>query len=674
MDKIKTKNLVDLDVIDSVGEGDYVLVESRGKFKKISSDAVGGSKVTTPDWDENDEESSSFIQNRTHYRTSLGNVYEINLDKYCEQFYDDEIEILAIGKTYARCCYTYFINDEYLRSFRSISKDINISATTSTVKINNTEYDLVNYCDGSEDSFYSYNDDICIHIYNDGSDFDPYICLNIHTNLENITSLSYSLLTTEEVFDYHKLNDSYLNGCLIKSGDAPYSEIFNYDGSSIASEILLTGDMGDTTYSFNSDLITDVLSLAVDKILLPDYPEIKVINISMNNNLLEGSCSGTITFSNTLNDTSNMNNTPIYLVYSSKIVCGQYSHAEGYHTTASGPSSHAEGDSTKSFEYCSHAEGSYTTASGPSSHAEGNQTTAYGYSSHAEGNLTTASGESSHAEGYRTVASGYQSHAEGNQTTASGDYSHAEGSNTTASGDHSHAEGVRTTASASFSHVEGDCTMASGESSHAEGSNTTASGLYSHAEGTHTTAQRRSQHVFGECNVLDTTGTDVNSKGTYIEIVGNGTADDARSNARTLDWNGNECLAGGITLGKGTTDEVTLTAAYLKYMIDGSGDESEEEVSPFFMIGMTRSGDNNEVLSLNQTWQDIRENIESGKICICKSINSTETISSVEMYLIHIVGTDSETYYVDAKDMFTTDTHHFTASQPDENPQITSQP
>ena len=40
--------------------------------------------------------------------------------------------------------------------------------------------------------------------------------------------------------------------------------------------------------------------------------------------------------------------------------------------------------------------------------------------SHAEGNNTTASGSNSHAEGYNTTASGTNSHAEGYNTTASG--------------------------------------------------------------------------------------------------------------------------------------------------------------------------------------------------------------------------------------------------------------
>ena len=50
---------------------------------------------------------------------------------------------------------------------------------------------------------------------------------------------------------------------------------------------------------------------------------------------------------------------------------------------------------------------------GDYSHAEGYKTTASGVRSHAEGYMTTASGESSHAEGYHTIASGSYSHVQG---------------------------------------------------------------------------------------------------------------------------------------------------------------------------------------------------------------------------------------------------------------------
>ena len=154
-----------------------------------------------------------------------------------------------------------------------------------------------------------------------------------------------------------------------------------------------------------------------------------------------------------------------------------------------------------------------------------------------------ASGHNSHAEGYNTMASGVSSHAEGNATTASGNYgSHAEGNMTTASGDRSHAEGTSTTASGNQSHAEGQNTTASGSCSHTEGLNTTASGSNSHAEGHGTIATRYNSHVQGSFNIEDTSKT-------YIHIVGNGRSESNRSNAHTLDFDGNAWFAGNIRVG-----------------------------------------------------------------------------------------------------------------------------
>lgn len=185
--------------------------------------------------------------------------------------------------------------------------------------------------------------------------------------------------------------------------------------------------------------------------------------------------------------------------------------------------------------------------------------TTLGDNATAEGLNTTASGPTSHTEGYMTTASGSMSHAEGISTTASGSYSHAEGNRTTASGQASHAEGVDAKASGSYSHAEGQNTTASGEKSHAEGNYTTASGYYSHAEGGNTTANHRSQHVFGEYNIADGSTNLTSNKGNYVEIVGNGTSDNARSNARTLDWDGNEILAGKLTVGAAPTGNMDVT-------------------------------------------------------------------------------------------------------------------
>lgn len=185
-----------------------------------------------------------------------------------------------------------------------------------------------------------------------------------------------------------------------------------------------------------------------------------------------------------------------------------------------------------------------------------------------------ASNQYSHAEGGKTTASGGASHAEGSLTTASGNSSHAEGSRTTASGNDAHAEGFKTSASGISSHTEGEQTVASGDNSHAEGNMTTASGLHSHAEGSQTIATSKSQHVFGEFNVGDESSA--TQRGTYVEIVGNGTSDNSRSNARTLDWSGNERLAGSITIGAGTSNEVTLTAADLLVIMEKCGLSQEQ--------------------------------------------------------------------------------------------------
>lgn len=190
----------------------------------------------------------------------------------------------------------------------------------------------------------------------------------------------------------------------------------------------------------------------------------------------------------------------------------------------------------------SHAEGYSATAIGWYSHAEGEETTANGTGSHAEGYKTTASGEYSHAEGEETTASSWSAHAEGKNTTASGLQSHAEGEETTASGNWSHAEGRETTASGLRSHAEGSTTIASGEASHAEGYGSVAKNDASHAEGMHTIAGSDYQHVQGQYNVEDTTGT-------YAHIVGNGSSDDARSNAHTLDWEGNAWFQGDVYVG-----------------------------------------------------------------------------------------------------------------------------
>lgn len=169
------------------------------------------------------------------------------------------------------------------------------------------------------------------------------------------------------------------------------------------------------------------------------------------------------------------------------------------------------------------------------------QNWAKGDNSHAEGSLTMAIGQHAHAEGYSTVAFAAQSHAQGygNRTVAS--YSHAEGYNNTIK------------QSASSGHVQGMSNVVEGGGAHAEGVGTKALGMASHAEGANTIAKHAYQHVFGLNNIEDPSTTTNMAKGTYVEIVGNGTNTSNRSNARTLDWSGNEILSGKLTVGADPT-------------------------------------------------------------------------------------------------------------------------
>lgn len=206
-------------------------------------------------------------------------------------------------------------------------------------------------------------------------------------------------------------------------------------------------------------------------------------------------------------------------------------------------------------------------ATGQWSIAEGSTTIAKGRASHAEGAFTQALSDGTHTEGYQTKATGYWSHAEGEMTLVSSYASHAEGSYTTMP-DGSKRYG---TASGYASHVEGGGSHASGSASHAEGIATTAAGSCAHSEGRYTIASGNCQHVEGLANIEDTSNA-------FIHIAGNGTSPTDRSNAYTLDWNGNAWFAGNIEataiILRSSTEGSTKT---FKLTIDDSGELSISE-------------------------------------------------------------------------------------------------
>lgn len=200
-------------------------------------------------------------------------------------------------------------------------------------------------------------------------------------------------------------------------------------------------------------------------------------------------------------------------------------------------------------QYGGYALGDCNTISGEYGIIFGSNNNVSGREGIAIGCYNVSSNNNAIAIGLKTTASGKYSCAIGFNNSATATHAFAEGGNNVASGEASHVEGMNNTASGKDTHVEGIYGTASGAFSHVEGARNTASGTASHAEGFQTIANHQAQHVFGLYNEADSSVAAASTKGNYVEIVGNGTADNARSNARTLDWDGNERLKGDLYVG-----------------------------------------------------------------------------------------------------------------------------
>ena len=141
----------------------------------------------------------------------------------------------------------------------------------------------------------------------------------------------------------------------------------------------------------------------------------------------------------------------------------------------------------------------------------------------------------------------------------------ASGTNTTAFGT-SQAAGTNAFACGSNSRAGGGASFAGGGSTQAQAN-------YSTSIGYGTSANARSQMVSGEYNLPDLNGGPA-TKGDYIEIVGNGTSGSARSNARTLDWLGNQWQAGNLDAAGGRVNDYSgfTLAASQSTSVDIKGD------------------------------------------------------------------------------------------------------
>lgn len=246
---------------------------------------------------------------------------------------------------------------------------------------------------------------------------------------------------------------------------------------------------------------------------------------------------------------------------------GNYgAHAEGYETTAGGTGAHAEGYKTKAINDAAHAEGKSTIAEGPGTHAEGNTITCYGIADHVEGTNNTLTNDPYYPNKY------CGSHIEGGKNNInSAAYSHIEGYDHAGSYlENSHIEGEahKDIYNCTNCHIEGkNNTTARLYDLHIEGANNhfkNCSGP-AHIEGTNNFKensfyssygrQLANTHIQGRYAEINSSMFDLVDKGDfkkeyenfqYADIIGGGTSDSDRKNISTLDWDGNQTIAGEL--------------------------------------------------------------------------------------------------------------------------------
>lgn len=270
---------------------------------------------------------------------------------------------------------------------------------------------------------------------------------------------------------------------------------------------------------------------------------------------------------------------------STNLAIGEHSHAEGSGTIAQGLYAHAEGMKSQALGNFSHAE-NYSQAQGGYAHSEGSQTIAKGTMSHVEGWLSESSGDYSHAEGHGTVAFASRSHVQGMYNKIDTDkgrtvYVPASlglGNNKTFNKD----DVVYVLEGIELNFLTGEITAESIKETLVKDlqvddefalSNTNIREYY----WLMSIKSSDENQLTGYC--VTTTGVPSENLGKYAHIVGNGGSPHARSNAHTLDWDGNAWYAGSVEctsfILKSSTEGSNKR---FRVTIDDSGELHTEEI------------------------------------------------------------------------------------------------
>lgn len=267
-----------------------------------------------------------------------------------------------------------------------------------------------------------------------------------------------------------------------------------------------------------------------------------------------------------------------------------------------------------------------TSAGGVDAEATGRTTQASGLAAHAEGLNTRASAEYSHAEGNgsQVTVTGMGGHAEGYQGTTYGQYAHSEGYSTEARGHYAHTEGNDTLATSEGSHAEGYSSTTYGNYSHSEGDQTVASGDYSHSSGRQTISRGMASNTFGRFNVDEDSTLEHNEYGSYVEVVGNGISNSNRSNARSLDWNGNEYLKGDVYVDCDANSangfKVATDLQLIPYINDTFSGTRAQNITMDFLSGTYRI-----------TASSVTSNDTDSNICLINFLNGQNGVGHVNL-------------------------------------------
>lgn len=229
---------------------------------------------------------------------------------------------------------------------------------------------------------------------------------------------------------------------------------------------------------------------------------------------------------------------------------GTYSFAEGRGSRAYGENSHAEGNNSYSVGSNSHAEGAYSYAKGSGAHAEG-----FGAKYSGISGTITSIDTTNHQVSVNfgsDLSTIYNSTVGGILSDANSYYNVSY--RITNVSKNSNDNYTFTTDSVANWQVNTVLYLwltssALGISSHVEGQGCIAWHENTHAEGIGTITGNASQHVQGKWNAYAQNMAD---------IVGNGTDAKHRSNAYTLDWDGNGVYAGKVTVGSGPTNNMDV--------------------------------------------------------------------------------------------------------------------